>query len=196
MTADKVFRPRGLRPSPITDRDHFGMGRPANPVAQSRFSPLQTSKRELCHGHCTTPSSYFKPPGPRVREKPRCGHRLRATQTPSPVRATIKRCPLASTPISPLSGKSWSEPMRTSVLIPVLSNAIPRGQVYHGNTSVAHDRHIRGGGQKREGRPPLCDRPSHFCPRLSGFTFARGAELINRNSCKHELTTFAFLSGG
>lgn len=46
---------------------------PANPGVQSRFSPMRRSKRELCHGQVTSPSTKRCPPGPLVSEKPKVG---------------------------------------------------------------------------------------------------------------------------
>src|SRR5680860_950852 len=87
MTA-YVVSDDGFLPSAIILRDQRGMSLPAKPGAQSRLSPDARSKRELCHGQTSWPSAYLRPPGPLVRERPRCGQRLRAAHNESPAKPT------------------------------------------------------------------------------------------------------------
>src|SRR5665648_454010 len=103
----------GFLPSAIILRDQRGMSLPAKPGAQSRLSPDARSKRELCHGQTTWPSAYLRPPGPLVRERPRCGQRLRAAHNESPAKPTTTDVPAASTACNFPSAKSDTLPTLT-----------------------------------------------------------------------------------
>jgi len=81
---------------------HPPSGEAGDPV---EFSPVQTLNRELCHGHARRHPRTSSLRGPRVSEKPRCGHRLRATWTSLPFTRDDQPLPSASTPLSPTIGE-------------------------------------------------------------------------------------------
>ena len=112
MDEARTVNGAGDLPIAMSLRDHLGAGMPATPGVQSRFSPVQTSKRELCQGQVMTPSSY-PPLGPRLRLSPACGQRSRPMQTSSglwEVRITKYVSPSIVTAVGLSKGKSLIGP--------------------------------------------------------------------------------------